>query len=289
MAKKPPTLWKTPAAEALRWQCGTDLAALDHGSTPGRTGKKRAGERLLAERAPELADLQERLFAHGRTGGDRSVLLVLQGMDTAGKGGIARHVVGLVDPGYLGVFDRSHHEQVLVVRVDGLEPEDTWRQHYDELNEFEAQVAASGILIVKVALFVSADEQKERLAERLDRPDKHWKYDPGDIDAHEAPGVPGGVPGAAGPHHHRGSALVCRAGEPEVVPAPGLHGTADRRPAVAGPELAARHLRRAGGKGSPGGELSLVRRACGPLPRGRPGGTAPGSTSCGTRRRASPA
>ena len=141
------------------------------------------------------------------------MLLVLQGLDTAGKGGIVRHVVGMVDPqgvqhrgfgvpteeeqqhdylwrvrnalprpGYLGVFDRSHHEQVLVVRVNHLEPPETWRGHFQELNEFEAEVAASGTLIVKVALMVSAAEQKERLAERLERPDKHWKYNPADID-----------------------------------------------------------------------------------------------------------
>jgi PPK2 family polyphosphate:nucleotide phosphotransferase len=213
MAKKPEKLWRNPAGDALRWVRGADLADLDESATPGWTGKRSDGEKLLAARAPELADLQERLFAHGRTGGGRSVLLVLQGLDTAGKGGIVRHVVGMVDPqgvqhtgfgvpteeeqehdylwrirnalprpGYLGVFDRSHHEQVLVVRVNRLEPQKTWRKHYRELNEFEAEVAASGTLIMKVALFVSAKEQKERLAERLERPDKHWKYDPGDID-----------------------------------------------------------------------------------------------------------
>jgi PPK2 family polyphosphate:nucleotide phosphotransferase len=216
MAKKPEKLWKTPAAEALRWVRGTDLGALDQASTPGWAGKRADGEALLAARGPELAELQERLFAHGRTGGDRSVLLVLQGLDTAGKGGIVRHVVGMVDPqgvqhrgfgvptqeerergylwrvrnalprpGYLGVFDRSHHEQVLVVRVDRLEPVKTWRKHFRELNDFEAEVAGSGTVIVKVALFVSPDEQRVRLAERLDRPDKHWKYNPSDIDVRE--------------------------------------------------------------------------------------------------------
>jgi PPK2 family polyphosphate:nucleotide phosphotransferase len=212
VAKKP-DLWKTPADEALRWVRGTDLDGLDQAAKPGWAGKRSDGEALQEARAPELADLQERLFAHGRTGGDRSVLLVLQGLDTAGKGGIVRHVVGMVDPqgvmhrgfgvpteeerehhfvwrirnalprpGYLGAFDRSHYEQVLVVRVDGLEPEKIWREHYRELNEFEAEVAATGTVIVKVALFVSADEQKKRLAARLERADKHWKYDPGDID-----------------------------------------------------------------------------------------------------------
>jgi polyphosphate kinase 2 (PPK2 family) len=87
----------------------------------------------------------------------------------------------LPKPGYIGVFDRSHYEQVLVVRVDKLEPVRTWRAHYEEITAFEAEVAASGTTIVKVALFVSKDEQKERLAERLERPDKHWKYNPSDL------------------------------------------------------------------------------------------------------------
>ncbi|MFI2365013.1 PPK2 family polyphosphate kinase [Promicromonospora sp. NPDC019610] len=209
----PADRWETPAADVLRWVRGTDLSALDQAGTPGWAGDRADGEKLMAARGEELADLQERLFAHGRTGGDRSVLLVLQGLDTSGKGGIVRHVVGMVDPqgvmhrgfgvptpeeqqhdylwrirnalprpGYLGVFDRSHHEQVLVVRVDRLEPVRVWRKHFAELNAFEAEVAASGTVIVKVTLVVSPDEQKKRLAKRLERPDKHWKYNPSDID-----------------------------------------------------------------------------------------------------------
>ncbi|MCF4121904.1 polyphosphate kinase 2 family protein [Antribacter sp. KLBMP9083] len=206
-------LWDEPPARALRWVPGTDLAALDCAGTPGWAGTKPEGEQLVASRAGELADLQERLFADGRSGGNRSVLLVLQGLDTAGKGGIVRHVVGLVDPqgvmhrsfaaptaeeaahgylwrvrealprpGYLGVFDRSHYEQVLVVRVEGLEPEALWRAHYDEILAFEQEVRGVGTTIVKVALMVSPEEQKARLAERLERRDKYWKYSPGDID-----------------------------------------------------------------------------------------------------------
>ena len=222
MAKKPEKstgkgsggdLWSTPAHEALRWVRGTDLSALDQAATPGWSGGRAEGEALMAARGQELAELQERLFAHGRTGGDRSVLLVLQGIDTSGKGGIVRHVVGMVDPqgvmhrgfgvpteeerehdylwrirnalprpGFLGVFDRSHHEQVLVVRVDRLEPVKVWRKHFHELNAFESEVAASGTTIVKVTLVVSPDEQKKRLSKRLERPEKHWKYNPSDID-----------------------------------------------------------------------------------------------------------
>ncbi len=205
--------WSAAPSDALRWSAGGDLSAVDPSSTPGWEGGKAEATELVAAHADELSELQERLFAEGRSGGSRAVLLVLQGLDTAGKGGIVRHVVGLVDPqgvmhrsfgapteeekahgylwrirnalprpGHIGVFDRSHHEQVLVVRVEGLEPRAEWEAHYDEINAFEAEVVASGTTIVKVALVISRDEQKQRLTERLERPDKYWKYDPGDID-----------------------------------------------------------------------------------------------------------
>jgi PPK2 family polyphosphate:nucleotide phosphotransferase len=205
---------RVPPTEALRAPVGFDLAAFDRASTPGWKGTKAAGRKLVAKHATELSDLQERLFAEGRTGGSRSVLLVLQGMDTSGKGGIVRHVIGLVDPqgvadhafgvptaeeqrhhylwrirralprpGYIGVFDRSHYEDVLVARVDSLVPEDVWDKRYDEINRFEERVAADGTVILKVALLVSADEQRARLLRRLDRPDKYWKYHPSDVDS----------------------------------------------------------------------------------------------------------
>ena len=168
----------------------------------------------MAQRGEEMSELQERLYAHGRTGDSRSVLLVLQGMDTAGKGGIVRHVLGMVDPqgvqltsfgkptkeelshhylwrirralpaaGRIGVFDRSHYEDVLAVRVEELVPPEVWEKRYAEINAFEAKLVAAGTTIIKVALMVSLEEQKARLLERLDRPDKHWKFKPGDIDA----------------------------------------------------------------------------------------------------------
>ena len=205
--------WRTPAHEVLRAGERFDLAGLDRASTPGWDGDRDAGEEHTAVRAERLSDLQELLFAHGRTDGTRSVLLVLQGLDTAGKGGIVRHVLGAVDPqgvalrsfgvptpeerahhylwriraalprpGLIGVFDRSHYEDVLVVRVDELVPPDVWGARYDEINDFEAEVAAAGTVIVKVMLAISPKEQAERLRERLERPDKHWKYNPGDLD-----------------------------------------------------------------------------------------------------------
>jgi len=206
-------LWGTDPASALRVGPDFELAALDRSATPGWQGGKDEARALMADRGQLLSELQERLFAHGRSGGDRSVLLIVQGLDTAGKGGIVRHVVGMVDPqgvalrafgvptaeerrhhflwrvrralprpGLIGVFDRSHYEDVLVARVDGLVDEAALPRRFTEINRFERQIAASGTTIVKVALMVSYEEQGLRLMKRLDRPDKHWKYDPGDVD-----------------------------------------------------------------------------------------------------------
>jgi PPK2 family polyphosphate:nucleotide phosphotransferase len=205
-------LWKTPASQALRGD-GLRIADIDTSARPGFRGGKKDGEALLTERGKVLAGLQEKLYANGRSGDNRSVLLVLQGMDTAGKGGIVRHVIGSVDPqgvdhaafgvpteeekrhhflwrirkalpraGQLGVFDRSHYEDVLVARVHELVPEAVWQQRYTEINDFEQELTEAGTELVKVAMFVSLDEQKRRLRERLERPDKYWKFSPGDID-----------------------------------------------------------------------------------------------------------
>ena len=206
-------LWSTDPRDALRVGPDFDLASFDRNGQPGWDGDKDDGQAYLPERGEEMSELQERLFAEGREGGRRSVLLVLQGLDTAGKGGIVRHVMGMVDPqgvalasfgvpteeershhylwriekklppaGRIGVFDRSHYEDVLVVRVDELVPEDVWRARYDEINAWEKKLVEGGTTIIKVALMVSYAEQGERLMERLERPDKYWKFNPGDID-----------------------------------------------------------------------------------------------------------
>ena len=192
---------------------GFDLSAVDPDSTPGFTGKKADGEVELAAIGEELSALQEQLFAVSKFGDTRKVLLVLQAMDTAGKGGIVRHVVGSVDPqgvrikafkapteeenkhdflwrvrpnlppaGFLGVFDRSHYEAVLIHRVRGLSPLDEVETRYDIIKDFEREIVADGTALIKVMLHIGKDEQKERLQERLDRADKHWKYNPGDVD-----------------------------------------------------------------------------------------------------------
>jgi PPK2 family polyphosphate:nucleotide phosphotransferase len=190
------------------------LGDVDPASTPGFDGSKSDGEAALAAGAEQLAALQERLYAASRGGADqRRVLLVVQGMDTSGKGGIMRHVVGAVDPqgvrhtafkapteeerahdflwrirralplaGEIGVFDRSHYEDVLVVRVHDLVPRQEWEKRYDIINDFEREIVFAGTTMVKVMLHISSAEQKQRLAERLSRPDKYWKYNPKDVD-----------------------------------------------------------------------------------------------------------
>lgn len=204
-------------AELLRVPPGSiHLAAVDTRATPGFDGDKTAAKQQLPELAGRLADLQERLYAHGRTGDRRRLLLVLQGMDTSGKGGTVRHVVGSADPaglsivsfkaptkeelghdflwrirkalpgpGFLGVFDRSHYEDVLVVRVKDLVERRVWSRRYASINRFEERLVESGCTIVKVMLHISPDEQRERLLARLDDPTKHWKYRPGDVDERE--------------------------------------------------------------------------------------------------------
>lgn len=200
-------------SELLRAGPGFVLADVDPGSTPGFDGDKKAGGAELAAGAAELAELQEKLFAASLYGGTRSLLLVLQGMDTAGKGGIVGHVVGQVNPqgvravgftapteeerrhdflwrvraqvppaGYIGVFDRSHYEDVLIHRVRGLSSPEAIERRYGAINAFEAELVAGGAAVVKVMLHIGPDEQRQRLAARLDRPEKHWKYNPGDVD-----------------------------------------------------------------------------------------------------------
>lgn len=208
-----PSLWTHEPHKHLEFKPGLRVGDIDPDATPGFRGSKSDAPDLQAERNERFAELQEMLYANSRSGDTRSILLVLQGMDTAGKGGIVKHVVGAGNPqgiryssfgrpteeelshhylwrirnalpagGQIGVFDRSHYEDVLIVRVHDLVPPSVWEGRYDEINAFERELVDSGTTIIKVAMFVSLDEQKKRLAERLDRPDKYWKYNPADID-----------------------------------------------------------------------------------------------------------
>ena len=222
MTAKSQKHWNGDVGKLLGVREGFRLAKVDPGATPGYgRSKKHAADDLIAG-GDELDELQERLYAQSRVPREEgepsapAVLLVLQAMDTAGKGGILRHVVGSVDPqgvqiaafkkptpeelehdflwrvekrlpepGMIGVFDRSHYEDVLIGKVRELAPPEEIERRYDAINDFEKRVADGGVRIVKVMLHISSDEQKSRLAERLERPDKHWKYNPGDVDERE--------------------------------------------------------------------------------------------------------
>jgi PPK2 family polyphosphate:nucleotide phosphotransferase len=160
--------------------------------------------------AKRIDELQQALYAEAK----RALLVVFQARDAGGKDGVIRKVFGPVNPqgcvvtsfkaptdtemshdylwrvhaaappkGTIGVFNRSHYEDVLVVRVDGLVPPKTWKRRYGQINEFERMLAESGTTVVKFFLHVSRDEQKKRLLARLDDPTKNWKFNPGDLDA----------------------------------------------------------------------------------------------------------
>lgn len=211
------TRWTGDPVDLLRVGEGFRLADVDPDSTPGFAGGKKHGLTDPAAGADRLDELQERLFAQSRiVDSTPAVLLVLQAMDSAGKGGIVRHVIGSVDPqgvqltafkkptpeelahdflwrieqrvpgsGVIGVFDRSHYEDVLIGRVRQLAPPEEIERRYGAIVDFEKRLTDAGTRVVKVMLHISRDEQKARLMERLDRPDKHWKYNPGDVDERE--------------------------------------------------------------------------------------------------------
>jgi PPK2 family polyphosphate:nucleotide phosphotransferase len=204
----------TSVREALRYSPESGLSAVRPRSCP--TGPKDRGSAAdeLVELGERLAPLQDALYAEAAGCGTRAVLLVLQGMDTSGKGGVIKHVGGLVnpaglhvasfgkptpeelahdflwrirkqvpEPGRIGVFDRSHYEDVLVVRVESLVPEDVWRSRYDAITAFESELGSTGVTVVKCMLHISPEVQEERLLARLDDPTKRWKYNSADLDA----------------------------------------------------------------------------------------------------------
>jgi PPK2 family polyphosphate:nucleotide phosphotransferase len=180
---------------------GGDLSAIDTRGTPGVKSRKKA-EASFEDDAAELAQLQERLFAEDQ----RAVVLLLQGMDTCGKDGTVKHVVGQVNPaglrivsfkeptdeelghhflwrirralpaaGHIGIFNRSQYEDVLVVRVHDLAP---WEGRYEEIERFEAK---AGVTWIKCMLHISREESRERQLARLADPAKRWKFNVGDL------------------------------------------------------------------------------------------------------------
>ena len=183
------------------------MVDVDPDSTPGLKKRKRARKKMEAAHAA-LFSLQERLFAEHK----RSVLIVLQAMDTAGKDGTITHVMGhlnpqgvhittfkaptpeekrhnflwrirraLPEPGVIGIFNRSHYEDVLIARVHALVKPPVIERRYDVINQFEKELVRSGTKIIKFCLHISYDEQRQRLLDRLKDPDKHWKFHENDI------------------------------------------------------------------------------------------------------------
>jgi len=179
---------------------------------PADTGGlvKREAKAKLRELKERLNELQQLLYATGKHG----LLVVLQGLDTSGKDGVIKHVMGAFNPqgcqvtsfkvptreelahdflwrvhkavprrGMVGIFNRSHYEDVLVVRVDELVPVSVWETRYDAINQFEEILAENGLLILKFYLHISKEEQRERLMDRLQDPHSHWKFRVGDLEA----------------------------------------------------------------------------------------------------------
>lgn len=184
------------------------LSEWDPNDTSEFKGHKEEGRMELSKLNKQLEDLQELLFAEHK----HKVLVILQAMDTGGKDGAIRHVFEGVNPqgtrvanfkepsleeldhdflwrvhkqvpakGELVIFNRSHYEEVLIVRVHNLVPPEVWRQRYDQINAFEQMLAENGTTILKFYLHIDKDEQKQRLQARLDNPDKHWKFRRGDL------------------------------------------------------------------------------------------------------------
>ncbi len=186
-----------------------DLSEIDTRATPEFDGKKEDSLAVFAERQQRLAELQDVLYAQGK----HRVLFVLQAMDTGGKDGTIRHVFHDVDPigirmrsfkkpseadlahdylwrvhphvpgdGELVVFNRSHYEDVLIVRVHGWIDDDRAAKRFRHIRDFEQMLVDEGTTIIKVFLHISKDEQAERLQARLDEPDKNWKFSTGDLE-----------------------------------------------------------------------------------------------------------
>jgi PPK2 family polyphosphate:nucleotide phosphotransferase len=183
------------------------LDEVDAADTLGLPGKQEA-LRALEKNVERIGVLQERLYAEAR----RALLVVVQALDAGGKDGTTREVFAGVNPqgcrvtsfkapsstelahdylwrvhqvvparGEIGVFNRSHYEDVLVVRVDSLVPKEVWSQRYDQINAFERHLVENGTEVVKVYLHISREEQAERLRERVEVPEKRWKFSPDDL------------------------------------------------------------------------------------------------------------
>ena len=209
-------VWSLPPAQLLRFHSHTHLVDIDAGSKPGFDGDQEAGERFIADSSSEIANYQRLMYANGIHGDTHRVLIVLQGMDASGKGGIVRHVFSQVDPmgihyhgfgkpseedlahdylwrirrelpsnGWISIFDRSQYEDIVMPRITGSLPEETWRARYGQINDFEAELAGSGCAIIKIFLVPSRQAQRQHFLRRLDDPTRYWKFDPSDLEARD--------------------------------------------------------------------------------------------------------
>jgi PPK2 family polyphosphate:nucleotide phosphotransferase len=202
--------WHEPIALTLQAVHEQTTLALGNGSA-GMTGApgKRVLEQATADLLVRLADLQDAFHADGR----RALLLILQGRDASGKDGVIKTVYGAFNPtgvqvaafgpptplelrhdflwrihqvipprGMIGVFNRSHYEDVLAVRVRKLAPVAVWQARFEQINHFESMLHANGVVIRKCFLHISQNEQRERLLARLDDPTKNWKFRVEDLD-----------------------------------------------------------------------------------------------------------
>lgn len=195
--------------DALRINPGDTVKLTDDNADRVLGWTKDTASPVFEENRTKLEALQYKMYADRRC----AMLVVLQAIDAGGKDGTIRHVFTAFNPqgctvtsfkaptsqelshdflwrihqktppkGEIGVFNRSHYEDVIVVRVDNLAPKEVWSRRYDQINEFERMLSESGTSVVKIFLQISRDEQKSRLQDRLKDPDKHWKFDPADLD-----------------------------------------------------------------------------------------------------------
>ncbi|MGC1439668.1 MAG: PPK2 family polyphosphate kinase [Burkholderiaceae bacterium] len=187
----------------------TTVGDLDGSATPGFSGSREEAEELTEQLRVELIDLQRRLFAES----SRALLFVLQAMDTGGKDSTIRRVFSGVNPngvriarfqkpnaeefahdylwrvhkqtparGEIVIFNRSHYEDVLVVRTNKLVPKSIWSRRYKHISNFEQLLTDEGTHIIKIFLHIDKDEQRQRLQDRLDDPTKYWKFDEHDLE-----------------------------------------------------------------------------------------------------------
>ncbi len=207
--------FKIEDALSLRAGKNFQIDSVDASATPGFDGDKDELDARFTKYDDELYELQERLFANGRSYGEDApaVLIVLQGMDTSGKGGAIRHVLSTFDPqgtttvgfgkpteeelehdflwrirkhdpqpGQIVAFDRSHYEDVLIQRVHEWVDEEEVDRRIEAIRDYELDLTAKGVKIIKIFLHLSKEAQKENLLERTEREDKFWKYDPADVE-----------------------------------------------------------------------------------------------------------